>query len=337
MSDVKRIFSLVFRWIFEMILSMRSIVAICHYQDFLSKMKSRNRSLLGFMKHGPLLFRHGMVTLPPPTSCIRISIARAQNSRWYPILMLKFLHPESHPQKQNLKTSKTLGFVILGSPAVSPSSSCASPTSMIDRSMTGLSLVNLQISSDRITISSSYLHQSLSLQVIVSTSTKLTNLYRRGDSLKHDQMMMMMMMMMMRRRRRIRRRRRRGGLSLDVFVLPMEKEFGPPRKKKCMTESKKIRANLMCPIPKITSIHHWSWGWIWVFHTNCITLLTSCWFQWPVCLSRTNLSVHWNPSCVKPWVNYTIAQTAGGFTKSGEFPSKDASRKICFSVFQGLL
>ena len=106
----------------------------------------------------------------------------------------------------------------------------------------------------------------------------------------------------------------------------------PPLKKKCMTESKeKITANLMCPIPKITSIHHWSWGWIWVFHTNCITLLTSCWFQWPVCLSRTNLSIHWNQVVSNlEWT--TQSQTAGGFTKSGEFPSKD----VCFSVFQGL-
>ena len=123
-------------------------------------------------------------------------------------------------------------------------------------------------------------------------------------------------------------------LSLDVFVLPMEKEFGPPpplKKKMYDWIKRKITANLMCPIPKITSIHHWSWGWIWVFHTNCITLLTSCWFQWPVCLSRTNLSIHWNQVVSNlEWT--TQSQTAGGFTKSGEFPSKD----VCFSVFQGL-
>lgn len=110
----------------------------------------------------------------------------------------------------------------------------------------------------------------------------------------------------------------------------------PPKKMYDWIKRKSRTANLMCPIPKITSIHHWSWGWIWVFHTNCITLLTSCWFQWPVCLSRTNLSVHWNQVVSNlEWT--TQSPNCRRVHQKRRIPLKRCqSKRICFSVFQGL-
>lgn len=145
-----------------MILSMRSIVAICHYQDSLSKMKSRNRSLLGFMKH-VLPFRHEWSHYHPPQAALGYPLQELKTPDGIQFSMLKFLHPESHPQKQNLTTSKNPLALCWGSPAVSPSSSCASPTSMIDnwpRTFIGKKSFRYV---DQITISSSYLHQPLSL------------------------------------------------------------------------------------------------------------------------------------------------------------------------------
>ena len=145
------------------------------------------------------------------------------------------------------------------------------------------------------------------------------------------------MMMMRRRRRRIRRRRRRRRLVTWCLRFAHGKRiWTPPEKKMYDWIKRKIRANLMCPIPKITSIHHWSWGWIWVFHTNCITLLTSCWFQWPVCLSRTNLSVHWNQVVSNlEWT--TQSPNCRRVHQKRRIPLKRCqSKRICFSVFQGL-